>query len=373
NTAFNMGQLMSNSLLAIYADSLGASASAIGLVISAFSISSILFRFISAPIMDTYNRKYIVVLSTLLLAGAFWGFSISGSIQMLLAFRLMQGCGMAFGNACCLAMVADMLPKDKYATGIGYYSMAQVVSQAIGPSVGLWLGGMFGYKMTFVINSCVMLLAAFLAMQIKLEFKQTKKLKLSLNNIIAKEALIPAGVMLLLITGTITTSFLIVFAASRGVTQNIGLYFTVSAVTMLATRPIIGKMTDKYGLTAICIPALFSNVLCFFIISYSSSLGGFLLAAFVSAFGSGACQPAMQALSLKAVTPDRRGAASSTNYIGMDLGNLIGPTIAGNIAQSIGYVPMWRIMVFPFLIGILVLFLTRKRIAAIEEGFASEA
>jgi len=341
------------------------------MVISAFSISAIAFRFISAPIMDTYNRKYIVAISTLLLAGAFAGFSISGSIPMLLAFRLLQGCGMAFGNACCLAMVADMLPKDKYSTGIGYYSMAQVVSQAIGPSVGLWLVGMFGYSMTFTVNACVMLIAAVLAMQIKLDFKQTRKLNISFNNIIAKEAILPASVLLLLLTGGTAGSFLVVFAATRGVTKNIGLYFTVSAITMLVTRPLIGRLTDKYGLAAVCIPALFSNVVCFFVISYSTTLTGFLIAAFIAAFGSGACQPAMQALSMKTVTQARRGAASSTNYIGMDLGNLIGPTIAGYIAQTMGYAMMWRFMVIPFFAGMAILFMFRSKIAEIEDGFAS--
>ncbi|MCL2120684.1 MAG: MFS transporter [Clostridiales bacterium] len=369
NMAFNMGQLMSNSLLAVYANSFGATETQIGLVISTFALASISFRFISAPVMDTYNRKYIVVFSTLMLAIAFWGFSISKSVPMLIAFRLVQGCGMAFGNACCLAMVADMLPKDKYSSGIGYYSLAQVISSAIGPSIGLWLVEMTGFGMTFTINAGIMLLAAFLAFQIKLDFKQGKKLVLKFDNIIAKEGLLPSCILLFLLAGGSAGSFLIVYAASRGVTAYIGFYFTVSALTMLITRPLIGRLTDKIGLVYVCIPALFSNIIAFIIISNSSALWSFFLASFIGAFGLGACQPAFQALSMKSVPKERRGAASSTNFIGMDIGSMIGPMLAGTLAQSFGYVSMWRIMTIPLFMAILLLFLTRKKVMQIEEDF----
>ena len=372
NMAFNMGQLMSNSLLSIYANSLGASASAIGLLMGAFAFASITFRFVSAPIMDTYNRKYIVGIATLTLATAFFGFSLSKTIPALMCFRLLQGCGMAFGNACCLAMVSELIPKDKYSTGIGYYSMAQVACQMLGPSIGLWLVGLVGYSMTFAINAFIMLIAAFLAFQIKTFFVKTKKLKFSLGNTIAQEALLPSVILLLLNTGsTVVGSFLIVYARNQGVTGNIGLYFAVSASTMLITRPIIGRLTDKFGLVKVSIPALFCNVISFIVVSYSHTLWSFLFAAFISAFGYGACQPAMQALSMKTVPNERRGAASSTNFIGMDLGNLIGPMIGGVIAQVYGYGAMWRTMAAPFLIGALLLFVFRRLFTRIERDFAS--
>ena len=370
--ALNLGMFMSNSLLSIYASSLGASAQTIGMVMSTFAVSSIAFRMISAPIMDTYNRKFIVTFASVMLSCAFFGFSMAENISTLLIFRLLQGAGMAFGNACCLAIVAEMLPKDKYASGIGYFSLAQVVCQAIGPTVGLKLVDWMGFKITYTCTACVMLVAALLALQIKLDFKQTKKLTLKFDNIIAKEALLPSSILCLLGSGaTAINSFLILYAKNQGVTSDIGLYFTVTAVTMLVTRPMIGKLTDKYGLTKVAIPALFCNVISFYTISFSTSLIGFLLAGFISAFGYGACQPAMQALTMKAVSSERRGAASSTNYIGMDIGSMIGPTIGGFVAQTFGYALMWRVMACSFLLGILLMFIFRSTITSIEEDFAA--
>jgi len=372
NMAFNLGMNMSNSLIAIYANHLGAPASIIGLVASSFAISSILFRFVSAPIMDTYNRKYLVVFAALMLAVAFGGFSIATNIPTILGFRMVQGCGMAFGNACCLVMVADMLPKDKYNSGLGYYSLAQVICGAIGPSVGLELVDRFGFQVTYTITACIMLLAAFLICLLKTNFKRTKKLKLTFNNIIAKETFLPVGVnFIMMLGGGGIGSFLFIYAREQGVTGNIGLYFTVSAVTMLLTRPFMGKLTDKFGIVVMAIPAVIGSVTSMIIISNATTLTAFLIASGISAFGGGALHPAIQALTMKSVTNDRRGAASSTNYIGMDLGQLLGPVIAGQLAQAFGYAMMWRLLIVFPIISTLTLFCFRKKIVRIEEEFAA--
>ena len=370
--AFNLGLSISNSLLPLYTNSLGATAATIGLVGGSFTISAILFRFISAPIMDTYNRKHLVIIAALLLAIAFWGFSISDSIVMLIGFRMVQGCGMAFGNACCLAMVAEMIPKEKYNSGIGYFSLTQVISQAIGPNIGLELIKRTEFSLSFTIVACLLLFAAFLAGLIKSKAKQAKKLILTFHSVLAMEALTPACIQFFIQIGNATiNSFLILFSREQNVMGNIGLYFTVTAVTMLFTRPLIGNLTDKYGIAKIVFPALIVNLLSFVIISNSTTLASFLTAAVFNAFGQGAIIPVMQALAMKSVTNDRRGVASSTVFVATDLGFLIGNVLIGQVVQSFGYVFMWRTLALPSIACMLILLLFRSKIKRIEKEFAS--
>ena len=52
---------------------------------------------------------------------------------------------------------------------------------------------------------------------------------------------------------------------------------------MLISRPVIGKLSDKYGLVKVVIPALICFALSFYIISIAENLFMFLVAAFVSA------------------------------------------------------------------------------------------
>jgi len=109
------------------------------------------------------------------------------------------------------------------------------------------------------------------------------------------------------------------------------------------------------------------------IISFSRTLPMFLLAAFVSAFGYGACYPVIQALCMKIVPKERRGAGSSSNYIGMDLGILIGPVLAGRIAEKLGYVTMWRIIIIPVIIAIALSLLFSRVISPRGESCSEES
>jgi MFS family permease len=349
---------------------MGAQASQIGLLMGMFAITALAFRFIAGPAIDTYNRKHLLIFAMSIMTVSYLGFSISRSIRSLMYFRLLQGCGNAFGNAVCIVMISEALPKEKFSAGMGYYSLAQVIVQAIAPSVGLYLVDFVGYSVTYVINGAIMLCAIIVASRIKIHFKRTKTFRIAPDTIIAKETILPATILLVLAIGFHTiSSFLIVFAGKQGVSRNIGLFFTVYALTLIFTRPMVGRLADKYGLVKIAIPAILCTASSFLIISFSRSLPLFLVAAFVNAFGYGACHPAIQSLSMKTVPPERRGSASSTNYIGTDTGTIIGPILAGTIAQYWGYPSMWRLKTIPFIVAIVVIFCNRRRITNIEKDF----
>lgn len=375
NMMLNLGQQMSNSLLSKYADFMGAPASQIGMLMSMFAITALIFRFISGPTINSVNRKIVVAAAMGLMMIAYLGFSFSTNVSELMLFRLIQGVGNSFANVCCLAIVSDVLPQDRFNAGMGYYACAQVVSQAIGPTVGLQLVSWFGYGTTYIINACTMGLAILFATQIKLAPRPPRKFTLKPSEMIAKEAFVPSAVVLLVAVGfTTINAFLIVYAGKRGVENGIGLFFTVYALTMLVTRPIVGKLTDRYGFVKIGMPSILMTVISLIIIGFSDTLWMFLLAAFVNAFGYGALQPALQSLCIQSVPPERRGSGSCTFYIGLDSATLIGPTIAGFVAEKMGYAPpMWITMTIPLIIGVTVVFLFRNRIRQIEEGFMKTA
>ena len=382
NMALNMGQQMSNSLLSLYAKSLGSPADQIGQLMSMFAVTALIFRFISGPAMNAFNRRKLVGMAMSFMATAYLGFSFAPkiapvvgleAITVLKCFRLLQGVGNAFGSACCLTIVSDTLPKDKFTTGMGYYSVAQVVAQAIGPTIGVSLRDLFGYNTTYIIIFCVMCVAIFTSTRVKLAPRKVVPFNLKLNNIIAKEALIPAAITFLVAMGfTSINAFMLVYAEERGI-QGGSLFFTVYALTLLATRPMIGKLTDRYGFVKVAVPSVFMTACSLALIGISTNVVMLLFAAFVNAFGYGAVQPMLQSLCMKAVPTERRGSASGTNYIGMDSATIIGPMVCGVVADTFGYTPiMWLVMTVPILLGMVAIFLLRKPIARIENQFQNK-
>lgn len=346
NIFMYLGHQMCNTLVAKYADYIGASTLIIGLVSSSYAITALIFKLISAPAIDAFNRKYILFFAMCVMGLSLAGYSISRTIPVLMGSRLLQGVGQAFTATCCLTMASDSLPSDKMAQGIGYFSLAQASCQAIGPTIGLKLVEVVGYHATFAIGAAIIFIGAFCVLQIKVSYKSNNKFRFSIRNVIAKEAVIPAVVMFFLTLAFCNiNSFLVLYADELGI-ENIGYFFTVYALALFL-RPLTGKLVDKYGNMCVLIPAMILFAIAFFIISIARSLPVFLIAAFISAIGYGSCLPTVQALSMRLVPKERRGAGSCTAYIGQDLANFAGPTIAGALIGVFGYSSMWRLMILP--------------------------
>ncbi len=358
-----MGQQMMNTIVAKYANHLGAAPVTVGFVTSSFAYTALLFKIFAAPAIDTFNKRHILIGAMLVMAVSYVGYGLSGSIPVLLTSRLLQGAGQAFSATCGLALATDTLPPDRLGTGISYFSLAQVICQSIGPSIGLALSRTIGYNYTFMIGAMIMICAVLAANKIKNKFTRTKRYKITFNNLIAKEAILPAVLMFLLCMAYYNiTTFLVIYAEERNAGTYIGYFFTVYAVTLLFARPFMGKFGDRHGLVKILVPAMFCFAAAFMLISYATNIWLFLLAAFVSAFGYGACQPSVQTLCMKCVPKDKRGAGSSTNYIGQDLGNLVGPIVAGTLASRLGYDVMWRVMIIPVAMALVIVIIYRERI-----------
>ena len=377
NCMLYMGEQMVQTLITSYAKSLGATEVVIGMVGSAFALTAIIFKVISAPAIDTFNKKYILAGAMLVIFISTLGYSFAKTVPVVFAFRLLQGVGKAFTATCCLAMATDALPASKLGQGLGIFSLAQAIFQAIAPTVGKFIQSAVSFQATFLTAAVCLLIGAFCALNIKNEFVQTKKFKISLDSMFAKDAVIPAAALFTLsLCFSLINSFLFIYAGEKLAPEQytyIGFYFTIYAGTLLFTRPMVGKLSDKYGTVRVVIPAMLAFALSFYLLSAAKSIWGFFLAAFVSAFGYGACQPALNALSMRMVPKDKRGAASCTNYIGTDLGQLIGPTLGGFVVSRVGYSSMWSVMTISMYCGVAIILLFRNRITSFDLSFKKKA
>ena len=198
STLMNLSKQMSNSILSRYVDSLGAAATIVGMVSSTFALAALIFKFISGPALDSMNRKNIFIAAMVLMGVAFTGYSLSSTVPMIVVFRFVQGTAQAFTATCLLAMVADALPPEQFSTGVGVYALFEAVAQGIGPTVGLGLVDMIGFSTTFAISAGMMFASSVVVVFIRQpKFVKTRKFKLRINNIVAKESL-PFAVILLI-------------------------------------------------------------------------------------------------------------------------------------------------------------------------------
>jgi MFS family permease len=371
NFILSMGQYMMNTLIPKYAYYLGATAAVVGVVSSMFAVTALLIRPVAGPAMDYFRKSKLLAVATGILTLAFICYGFAGNIPLIIAARLIHGVGIGVAVPLCLAMASNALPSGKMASGISVYTLGAAVSTAVGPSLGLKLMEMFGYNVTFFIISALLVICFIFTLRLQSDLPdRTAHFKISLNKVIVPEVIIPTIIMFFLtVAYSCINYFIVIYGGIRG-TANIGLFFTVYAVCLLISRPVSGRIADRYGMDKTVIPGMLLFGLSFVIISFSASLPMFLIAGTLCAFGYGICTPALQTLCMLLVTKERRGAAGNTNFIGIDCGNLTGPILAGVIITGVqhisasevfGYVVMYRVMIVPIIIALIIFILNQKK------------
>jgi len=377
NFVLNMAQFMTNALVPKLAESFGASATIVGLVTGLFAATSLTVRpFVGAATFRFANHVLLAITAAIIL-GAFVCYGLADSIEMIVAGRLLHGFGMGFLAPVTLALASDALPESRMASGIGIFSLGQAIAMACGPGVGLVLLGAIGYGPTFLIGAGAMGVVGILSLFLRSTHTPPPiRQRMGWSSFIAREAIAPAVVVFFLGGAySVVNSFVILYGESVGVAE-IGLFFTAYALALLVSRPLTGRIADRFGVTAVIVPGALIYGLAFVLLSMARSLPDFLIAATVSAFGYGICQPAVQALSLMAVDRPRRGIAGNTNYMGLDLSYLVMPAAAGAVVsftQAHGatapdaYSLMFQIMIIPVGIGLLI-FLLFARPSRIRRG-----
>lgn len=359
----NLGLNLSNVIISPYAKDLGATPAVIGMVAAAFTIGSIVFKLVSAPAIDSLNRKLLLLGAVTVIAIAFSGYAVSGTPESVFTFRIVQGAGQAFTSTTCIALAADTLPRRKLAAGLGIFALASGAAQMIGAPLALKIHEATDYRTTFCVAIGVLVLAAVAILQIRPRLQTTtarRPFRLTPSRIIAREALVPAALQFcFLFSWSLVNSFVVVFGVEQGLGSDVGYFFTVYGLVLFIASPLGGRAVDRFGYLAV-LPMLACFIGSMLLISMSDSIWTLLAAAVIGAFGYGAAGPVARAMAMGVVPEERRGAASSTLYLGSDLGQLAGPVVGGVIATTLGYSAMYRIAPVSVLVAAVVLLLARR-------------
>jgi MFS family permease len=372
NVVLGMGQYMMNTLIPKYAFKLGGDAAIVGMVAGVFAVTALGIRPLAGPAIDYFkkNRLLSATIAVVTLSYVCYGFAVT--IPTLVAARLFHGIGMGVLAPLSLALVSNILPSGKMASGLGIFSLGSAVAMAVGPAVGLALADSIGYNETFFICTGLMFVCFLLSLKLKSDVPvRAARFTISLRRIIAPEALLPTTVLFLVIIAySSITSFIAIYGGFCSI-SNIGLFFTANALCMIAVRPISGRIADKYGLDKTVLPGFFILIVALVLVSFSRTLPMFVLSGAVTAVGFGVTEPIIQTLNMQLVPKERRGAASNTNFMGIDIGLLIGPTLAGFVINAVqnttgnvllGYSVMYRVMAAPVIAAIILFGLNRKKL-----------
>jgi len=338
---FNMVYVM----ISNYAMEINNSLAIAGVIAGIFSIAALVVRPFAGMSVDIFNKKNLCIIANILMGLSVLGYALSFTIPVLFFFRVLHGIAFGLSSTANIALVAEFIPKERLGEGIGYYGMGQVIAQVIGPNLGLYLADKIGFQSMFLMIA----FSSFLAVVMMVFFSYPKtdrtlrkpRTKIRLESLIAKEVIVYAIIGGMFSFGNgIVNSFLILLGKERHI-SGVSIFFSVGALVLFVLRLFVGRIVDKQGLALVVNISLIITAISMVLIGIAPVLSLLIVAAVLKSIGQGTGQISLQTECIKSVDASRVGVATSTFFIGADIGQGVGPIIGGAISSCFNYTVMY--------------------------------
>jgi DHA1 family inner membrane transport protein len=315
---------------------------AFGHIISIFALAAGVVGLAMAPFADRFDRRKLLLI-------CYAGFTI-GTLAcglattpgMLMAARAVCGAFGGVSGATIMAIVADVVPAERRARGMGIIMTAFSAAAALGVPLGLKLAQWWKWEAPFLVIAAiaavvwVVLFRVLPPVRSHLDIAGVDPRKDFLTLLKDRNAWTGIALMMICVMG----HFMIIPYLSPYLVGNVGLpeehlflIYLVGGVVTIFTGPYVGKLADRHGRFRVFVVLV--TFACM-IIGHMATSGPLPLwhtllnAALFFTFASGRFIPAQAAISL-AVPPSRRGAYMSLISCSRDLASGATAAIGGMI------------------------------------------
>ena len=175
--SFIDGSILTVALPAIRA-STGAGAAEVQWVVNAYTLPLAALILLGGALGDHHGRRLWLVIGTALFGIASLVCAISGSLDMLLAGRALQGVGAALLLPNSLALLNGVYDGEARGQAIGTWAAAGAIAAAIAPLIGGWLVEHVGWPSIFYINLPLVAAAILVALTRVEEVSEPEKARL---------------------------------------------------------------------------------------------------------------------------------------------------------------------------------------------------
>ena len=175
--SFIDGSILTVALPAIRA-STGAGAAEVQWVVNAYTLPLAALILLGGALGDHHGRRLWLVIGTALFGIASLVCAVSGSLEMLLAGRALQGVGAALLLPNSLALLNGVYDGEARGQAIGTWAAAGAIAAAIAPLIGGWLVEHVGWPSIFYINLPLVAAAILVALTRVEEVSEPEKARL---------------------------------------------------------------------------------------------------------------------------------------------------------------------------------------------------
>lgn len=329
------------STISIYAKQITSTDAYAGVMTGAFTLAALFIRIVAGKMLDKIGRRKVLMFGVGITVLSTVVYLLTNNIYIIIFLRVMQGVGFGISSTAIATIVTDVTPESRMLEGIGYSGVGITITTAIGPSIALALVGenYDKFNVLFIVTAAVALFTILLSFKLSYKEVVSKKEEGTCDGegISISKIIIPSIVLFI---AAVAESTILAFAALYGIElgfSNIGLFFTINAMGILASRLFINQIVNKLGTNVVVSSGVLIFAASIFGIAVTKTYIMLIIMGFLCGVMVGSLLPIVNLLILDSASKSSRGMANAIYYALIDGGYGIGSIMWGQVVVSCGY------------------------------------
>ncbi|MBI4334286.1 MAG: MFS transporter [Chloroflexi bacterium] len=342
-----------NPALPLFIRSLDVPVSTVGFIAAASTVVGIVVSLPAGILSDIIGRRRVILMAAVVFATAPFLYLLVAAPWQLVMVRVYHGLATAILGPVAMAAVADTFEKGR-GERMGWYSSATMVGRFVAPFVGGIL--IFGedFRWVYLADGFAGVLALAAAVRLPLAAatsgsgwaalrRQRRKYLEEIAFVFRhRRILATSGIEAVqyFAYGCLETFLPIYLNENLGYPAwETGLLFTAQILAATLTKPIMGRLSDRYGRVPLIVSGLILGGVAMAIILLSSSYLVIMATIAVSGVGLATVTASTSALVADLSKAQSRGSALGILSSIMDIGHSSGPMVSGLLIASYSYRP----------------------------------
>lgn len=339
-------------IIPIYCQEIGITGARVGIVLTAMSVATILFRPVAGYLLDNFNRYRVYLLFLALFCLSFPAFIAFPMFAALIVIRLYMGAVYSVCGSATMTLAGDVLPAGKITEGISRFAFTVSIGMAVGPYVGLQVQSHMSSQASFLTIFGITVAALICVSCCRIRYPKVQRKRFSLRDTIHGPALpFMFNMMFLMIPYGAVIAYSSIFAQEKGLSAFLPYFYIFLVIGMLASKLSTQKMIDAgrhKGLVCLSLGILILTMASYLFLQTGVHL---LIAGFFFGVGYGVLQPLFQAFVTGSTPAPKRGVANATYMLSYDVGIGIGSLLMGCLQETIGLSVGFALTVIAYVIG----------------------
>lgn len=347
---FMFSTMFVNPLINGYARSLGAGATFAGIIVGIMSIAAMFLRPIAGNLTDHYSKYGLSFIGGILILIGVVGYVVTPNSGMLLLFRLINGTGYVLDTVCMTTWLAYLVPREHVGEAMGFYGLMNALAMAIGPAISINIYQKIGYRHSMLLSACSALLMVIVIQFVGKKGQPSGQARKKGHFKIIQMNALPVAMLttLFALPYFATQADIVTYVSQRGVNVAVGSYFLIYAAILLVLRIVLKNYFDTVRFGKWLIISTIAMVFYLIMLAIMHNNWQMGLAAAGMAIGYGLIYSVLQSTALLLAPLNEQGLASSTFYLGLDIGMSMGPILGGILDSALPirwYYPVMLVLV----------------------------